>query len=157
MTIGPRNRSRLLACLGAWTLALGALALSAWSALRPLPAPRAFATSLVGGGASEKQMEDTSLLVSEAALTATLRDELFPQPKQSSTAPAPAPPKLALELVAILGPPEARRAFVYEAEMQTYAELAPGDSLGSVQVVEVGARHIIVSLAGADRRLELAP
>ncbi len=64
--------------------------------------------------------------VPPGALAVSLWDDLFPESRPEPEPPPP--PRLALELVALLGPAGARRAFVYDADLREYFDLAPGDT-----------------------------
>lgn len=129
----------------------------AWWALRPLPQPDDF-------GAHVAQQTNSPLLVDDGrtplppnALTVTLRDTLVDAP-HVQPAPAPPPPRLDLQLIAITGVSDHRAAFVYEPSTGEYLELHGGDvTPGGVELITVAETHVMVRFANREMRLELTP
>ena len=107
----------------------------------------------------------------DRALAATLRVDLFPKPQ----APAPEtqvvvreepPPRLEIELVAILltgaGETASRRVFLYDPKAQSYITLSPGDRLREgVTLASIDDDSATFAIARGQRtvplRLELKP
>lgn len=160
--LGGRRASRrvLIACALAVTAAAG------WALLGARPTPRSYLSRLADLGAPPERagesgpgaVPQSELLA--AATAATLWDELFPAPPPPAVEPPP--PTLAVELVAIIGAADRRRAFLFDKATQTYQDLGVGESLAkaggtAARLTAVGERHALFDLAGREVRVELTP
>jgi hypothetical protein len=155
-------------------IVLGAGAL-AWRAARP---PRVSLPDRLAAIETLPPGEDTPLDTSpspipDRALAAVLRVDLFPPPPTESPAAVSAPPpRLDVELVAILITAATsaseegatiRRAFLYDAKSQTYSTLGVGDALREgVTVLAIDDESATFQIAqGNDKsrsvRMELKP
>lgn len=94
-------------------------------------------------------------VLSERALAATLVDELFPKPPAP---PPPAePPRLDVQLVAILGEGDRRRAFIRDTRENAYLELDTGSTLrDQIVLASIEADAATFTVGGTPVRLELA-
>lgn len=93
--------------------------------------------------------------ISERALAATLVDELFP--KEPGPPPPAEPPRLDVQLVAILGEGDRRRAFIRDTREDAYLELDPGAELrDQVVLASIEADAATFTVGGTPVRLELA-
>lgn len=139
--------------------------------------PRRIATlSTTDGPASDDASSETAALAAlpDRALAATLRIDLFPPPPpapETPTARPEPPPRLDVELVAILttaadragdDAEPIRRAFLYDAATQTYATLGVGDALREgVTVAAIDDESATFTIAHGDSlrtlRMELKP
>lgn len=160
--LGGRRASRraLVAC------SLAVTAAAAWALLGARPPSHVYVSRLADLGAPPERMSVSSASAvppSEllaAATAATLWDELFPTPPPAVVEPPP--PTLAVELIAIIGAADRRRAFLFDRATQTYQEIGVGDSLAktggsAARLTAVGERHALFDLAGREVRVELTP
>ncbi len=160
--LGGRRASRraVIAC------ALAVTAAAAWALLGARPAPHSYLSRLADLGAVPERVSESgagAVPPSEllaAATAATLWDELFPAPPPAAVEPPP--PTLTVELVAIIGSADRRRAFLFDKATQTYQDLGVGESLASAagpaaKLTAVGDRHALFDLAGREVRVELTP
>lgn len=136
-----------------------ALASTVW-ACWVLSQPPALTISSIGDVNSESTSPAPSAparewIISERALAATLVDELFPKPP---IPPAPAePPRLDVQLVAILGEGDRRRAFVRDTRDGDYLELDAGREIrDEVVLASIEENAAIFTVGGTPVRLELA-
>jgi hypothetical protein len=141
-------------------VASGAVALLAPGSIRllqPSERPEAAASPSPGQGRTHATNAPASgeLTAPAAVWAATLRDELFPEPPALPPEAAP-PPPLAIELIAISERGGLRTAFVYDASVKEFVEVALGGTLPSGAVLTELAPHAAVFERGEQRtRLEL--
>lgn len=126
-------------------------------------------------GAQEESIQDNappaqSGEAPDRALAATLRVDLFPKPPEppaeASAVAREEPPRLEIELVAILltgvGETASRRVFLYDPKAQSYITLSPGDRLREgVTLSSIDDQSATFAIARGQRtvplRLELKP
>lgn len=119
--------------------------------------PEAAANPFPGQGRTHATNAPASgeLTAPAAVWAATLRDELFPEPLPPPPATAP-PPPLAIELIAISERSGLRTAFVYDASVKEFVEVALGATLPSGAVLTDLEPYAAVFERGEQRtRLEL--
>ena len=141
------------------TCAAVVMATGAWSYTKIARTPAVFTMSpppAVLAGVDEAHPGEQMPSVPERAWIATLYDDIDPQPSPEAIAESAAPPpKLNVELKAILVFEGARRVFVLNRADEEYLTLAPGDHIGSAVLTRVEAGAAVFTLGSREIRLEI--
>jgi len=171
--ITPRAPAISLSIAVGTCVVMGAALLS-WRLATPAPLAAPFSPWTTARADSQREggvaavPKSRSAEPPDRALAATLRVDLFPPPAPEAAAVAAPPPRLDVELVAILvtagaeGGEPVRRAFFYDPATQSYATLGVGDALRdgvTLTGLDDTAATLAVAHGGSTRalRMELKP